>query len=138
LNFDAVRSTDSGQGVSGTFEQDEVGIALDRELSHRWHLSVATRYLRSKSISRDFVVLPTLDPETGEREALDNASFDIPQRFDVKEIFFQPRLDYRFNRWWTAFLGWDHTRYDQGGRGASSYNVNRVTFGLEFRNEANF
>ena len=138
LAFNAVRSTDSGQGVNGTFQQDTVGIALDRTLSRRWHLNVGARYLRATSIARAFSILPSVDPETGEREALDNASFDIQQRLDSKQFYFQPRLDYRFNRWWTAYLGLDHTRSDQGGRGASKFNVNRVTIGLEFRNEARF
>ncbi len=138
LAFDATRSSDSGQGVNGTFEQDQVGLTLDRELSRRWHLSIGTRYLRAKSISRAFAILPTVDPETGERDALDSKTFDIPQRLDLKQAFFQPRLDYRFNRWWTAYLGWDHTRFNQGGRGASDFNVNQVMFGLEFRNEARF
>jgi len=138
FSLDAGRSTDSGQGVNGTFEQNTLGIALDRTLSSRWHLSVGVRYLRATSIARAFSILPTVDPETGEREALDNASFDIQQRLDSKQFFFQPRLDYRFNRWWTAYLGLGHSRSEQGGRGASKVNVNRVTIGLEFRNEARF
>jgi len=136
--LEAVRSTDSGQGVNGTFEQDEVGVVLSRGLSRRWQLSVGARYLRGESISRAFAVLPTVDPETGQREALDSKSFDLGQRVNLKQAFFQPRLTFRINRWWSTYLGWDHTRFENQGRGASSLNVNRVTLGLEFRDEARF
>jgi len=138
FSLDAIRSTNSGQGVNGTFEQNEVGIALDRELSRRWHLSIGARYVRATSIARDLSILPDLDPETGERVALDNASSDIQQRLDLKQIFFTPRLDYRFNRWWKAYIGWDHIRFEEGGQQASRSNVNRVVLGLQFRDEARF
>jgi hypothetical protein len=138
LSLDAVRSTDSGQGVNGTFEQDEVGLVMTRDLSHRWSLSAGAHFLRAESISRAFSILPSVDPATGEQEALDNKSFDLGQRVNLRQAFFQPRLNYRINRWWTAYLGWDHTRFDNQGRGDSSFNVNAVTLGLEFRDEARF
>jgi len=138
FTLDAIRSTNSGQGVNGTFEQNEVGIALDRELNRRWRLSIGARYVRGMSIARDFSILPSVDPETGEREALDNASFVIKQRVNLKQIFFEPRLEYQFNRWWTAYIAWNHTRSDEGGQQASRVSVNRVLLGLQFRDEARF
>ena len=134
----ASRSTDSGQGVSGSFEQDEIRLALSRKLGHRWNLNIGGGFQRSKSISREVSIQTTIDPDTGQREALDVRSFDIPQRLDLTQIFFQPRLDFRINRWWTAFLGWDHTRFETKGSEGSSYNANRVMLGIEFRNEERF
>ncbi len=138
LSLSATRSTDSGQGVNGTFEQDEAGIVATRALSPRWNVSVGARYIRGESVARAFSILPTVDPATGEREALDNKSFDIGQRVNLRQAYFQPRLNFRINRRWSAYLGWDHTRFENQGRGQSSFNVNRVTLGLEFRDEARF
>ena len=138
FSLDAIRSTNSGQGVNGTFEENQVGITLDRELSRRWHLSIGARTLRAMSIARDFSIQSNLDPDTGERVAQDNASFDVQQRVNLKQIFFEPRLDYQLNRRWTAYIAWNHNRFDEGGGQSSSINVNRVLLGLQFRDEARF
>ncbi len=132
------RSTESGEGVSGTQETDRIRVDINRRIGPRWGLRVVGAYSRRSSVLNELAILSTKDPDTGQQEALDRTSFDLPQSIDMKEITFEPGFTYRFNRWLNAFGSWRWTRQRQQGTGGATTVINRVVVGLEYRGEQYF
>jgi hypothetical protein len=132
------RSTDSGEGASGTQQSDGVRLGITRRLGPRWLMRVAGLYSRRSSVLNELAILSTKDPDTGQQEALDRTSFDLPQSVDQTEITIEPQLTYRINRWLSAFGSWRWTQQREQGTGGTTTVVNRVTVGLEYRGEEYF
>jgi len=138
LSLAADRSTTSGQGATGTQQQDSVRVTLDRALGQRWRLGLSGGFTRTRSISNQFAILLSKDPVTGERLAQDRRTFDTPLSLDLRQISFQPRIDFRINRYWNAYGTWQFVDYDQTGKNGTRYQLNRVTVGLEYRREERY
>jgi hypothetical protein len=138
LSVGADRSTTSGQGLAGTQQQDVVRVAVERALGQRWALNLSGAFMRTSSIYNQFAILVSKDPVTGETQAEDRNTFDLPRSQKVEEVNFQPRIDFRINRWWNAYGAWSFVDYRETGSFRTRYQVNRVMLGLEFRREARY
>jgi hypothetical protein len=138
FTFDAVRTTTSGEGISGTQQRDSLSLGFDRSLSRRWNINVSGRYAKTTSIFNQFLITQARVPETGQQIAFDRETFDELRETNLKEFSFQPRLTYRLNRLWNAFAAWDFVDFDEGGLGGGRTRINRVSLGVEFRNEERF
>ncbi len=138
LSMAADRSTTSGQGVAGTQQQDSVRVSIDRMLGQRWGLSLSGGVTRTRSIFNQFAILVSKDPVTGETLAQDRKTFDIPRSLKLQQISFQPRINFRINRWWTAYGTWLFVDSEETGQNRGRFQVNRVQIGLEYRREERY
>jgi hypothetical protein len=138
MSLAASRSTSSGEGAAGTQQSDEVSVELRRTLGPRWDFSLTGQLSRRTSVPNEFSILPTKDPDTGEQQALDRKTFDLQGTQEQRLVTIRPQLNYRFNRWWSAFASWNWTEQDSSVPGNRRILVNQVVLGLDFRREEHY
>jgi hypothetical protein len=138
IGLSVTRDTSSGEGVSGTQQTDVIRVVVGRRFRPRWLLSVAGTYSLRSSVLDELAILSTKDPDTGQQEALDRSSFDLPKSVDQTEITLESAVAYRINRYLNAFSSWRWTKQRSKGEGDVSIMDNRVILGVEFRGEEHF
>lgn len=129
------RGTTSGEGASGTQETLAATLNITRSLSSDWFASLRASVTTRESVLNELAILVAKDPKTGEVQAFDRKTFDIGDRFKQRQITIEPSLNYRINKWMSAYASWNWTELKEESLGSRT-RVNRVQLGLEFRRNA--